>query len=151
MKSTDAKQAQGMSTFFKFTIPVVTGRGLNDRKNRWVKAERNTVERDATLVCFPRLAKNQVPALVKLVRCAPPDVTGRFGLDDDNLAGALKQVRDAVAKQLGVDDRDPRVDFMYGQKPAPRHAVEVIIEAGPDVHVRANCDDPTCRAHWKAA
>lgn len=47
---------------------------------------------------------------VKLLRIAP-----RF-LDTDNLAGALKAVRDEVAKQLGVSDSpDSPVTFGVGQ------------------------------------
>ena len=48
---------------------------------------------------------------VTLTRVAPSN-----GLDDDNLRGALKAVRDGVADALGVDDRDPRVEWKYAQK-----------------------------------
>lgn len=46
---------------------------------------------------------------VMLVRIAPR------ALDDDNLRGALKAVRDGAADALGVDDRDPRVAWRYDQ------------------------------------
>jgi hypothetical protein len=36
-------------------------------------------------------------------------------LDDDNLVGSLKPIRDAVAKWLGVDDGDKRVRWECGQ------------------------------------
>jgi hypothetical protein len=43
-------------------------------------------------------------------------------LDDDNLAGAFKHVRDAVAEHFGIDDGDTaRIRFTYAQcsgKPA---------------------------------
>lgn len=40
----------------------------------------------------------------------------RGELDDDNLRGALKQVRDAVAIELGVpNDADPRFTWVYQQ------------------------------------
>jgi hypothetical protein len=42
----------------------------------------------------------------------------RFGpglLDDDNLAGGFKPLRDAVAQRLGIDDADGRVRWEYGQ------------------------------------
>lgn len=42
----------------------------------------------------------------------------RFGpgtLDDDNLAGGFKPLRDAIAIELGIDDRDGRVRWEYGQ------------------------------------
>lgn len=54
-------------------------------------------------------------------------------LDDDNLAGSLKGVRDAIAAALGVDDRDPKVQWVYGQYPAGRghYWVEVLITGKP--------------------
>jgi hypothetical protein len=36
-------------------------------------------------------------------------------IDDDNLIGGLKHLRDAVAKSLGVDDGDPVIKFQYNQ------------------------------------
>ena len=40
----------------------------------------------------------------------------RGELDDDNLRGALKAVRDGIADALGLaSDRDPRVRWEYGQ------------------------------------
>src|SRR5678815_1117800 len=41
-------------------------------------------------------------------------------LDDDGLRGALKTVRDGVADWLGVDDRDPIVEWRYEQLLCPR-------------------------------
>jgi len=55
----------------------------------------------------PRIAHDCV--VVRLERVAPR------ALDDDNLRGALKAVRDAVAEALGIDDADPRVRWQYGQ------------------------------------
>lgn len=36
-------------------------------------------------------------------------------LDSDNLAGAFKHVRDEIARQIGVDDGDPRIEWRTGQ------------------------------------
>lgn len=52
------------------------------------------------------------------------------GLDTDNLQGSAKHVRDAVAKWLGVDDRDPRVDWPVVQEKGP---AAVVIEVTPVV------------------
>lgn len=41
---------------------------------------------------------------------------GHAKLDDDNLQGAFKAVRDEVATLLGVDDGDPRIIWRYRQK-----------------------------------
>lgn len=52
-----------------------------------------------------------LPCTIELVRVAPRP------LDDDNLRGALKAHRDAVAEWLGCkDDRDPQVRWLYGQR-----------------------------------
>jgi hypothetical protein len=40
---------------------------------------------------------------------------GKAMLDDDNLSSSFKGVRDAIAKSFGIDDRDPRVKWEYGQ------------------------------------
>lgn len=40
---------------------------------------------------------------------------GRRKLDDDNLAGAFKPLRDACSKDLGANDADPRIRWEYGQ------------------------------------
>ena len=68
------------------------------------------------------------PVVVRLTRVAPSN-----GLDDDNLRPALKSVRDGIADALGVDDRDPRVSWEYGQLRgrAREYAVEVEIRRRP--------------------
>jgi hypothetical protein len=63
----------------------------------------------------------QWPMKVTLARLAPRD------LDDDNLRGALKAVRDGVADALGIDDRDPRVTWLYAQEKAKGYAVRITI------------------------
>ena len=48
-------------------------------------------------------------------------------LDDDNLRGALKAIRDGVADWLGVPDNDARVTWRYDQRKGEpkKYAVEV--------------------------
>ena len=54
-------------------------------------------------------------ARVRLVRL------GARALDTDNLAGALKAVRDAVAAWLGVDDGPGGLVWEVDQEPHRRH------------------------------
>lgn len=63
------------------------------------------------------------PLLVTFTRLAPSK-----GLDDDNLRGALKAVRDGMADALGIDDADPRVTWEYGQERRKTYAVRIRIE-----------------------
>lgn len=50
------------------------------------------------------------PLVVTITRVAPSR-----GLDSDNLAGSAKHVRDQIAAELGVDDRDDRVSWHVAQ------------------------------------
>jgi hypothetical protein len=52
-----------------------------------------------------------LPAVVTLTR-----FYRSLPLDDDNLRGALKSVRDGVADYFGVDDGDPRIRWDYAQE-----------------------------------
>lgn len=95
-------------------IPIRTGRGLNDRLHHMVRHRMNQGEQDAVGWMLKGVQRPQVPCTVKLTRLAPSE-----GLDDDNLAGSLKNVRDAVAKWIGVDDGDERVRYTYAQERGP--------------------------------
>lgn len=61
---------------------------------------------------------------ITLTRIAPGE------LDDDNLIGGFKAVRDGVADWLGLNDRDKRLKWLYAQKRgAPKeYAARVLIE-----------------------
>lgn len=54
---------------------------------------------------------------------------GAKQLDDDNLQGAFKAVRDRVAKWLGVDDADDRVKWEYSQRRG-KPGIEIRVEGG---------------------
>lgn len=81
-----------------------------NRREHWAaRARRVRRERKAVAVAFESRAPVSLPAAVTLTRFAPR------ALDGDNLQGALKGVRDAVAFWLGCDDADPRVSWLYDQ------------------------------------
>ena len=52
---------------------------------------------------------------------------GKRKLDTDNLAGAFKAVRDAIAKLLGIDDGSERLVWKYEQKKGD-YAIKIKIE-----------------------
>jgi hypothetical protein len=96
-----------------------TGRGLNAREHPMTRHKRVKAEREVVawwLVQYRRQhGKPAVPCSVLLTRIAPSN-----GLDDDNLVGSLKSVRDEIARWLGVDDKDRNtVRYRYGQKRGP--------------------------------
>ncbi|MBU6231397.1 hypothetical protein KGP36_01910 [Patescibacteria group bacterium] len=54
----------------------------------------------------------------------------RFGprrLDDDNLAGSFKAVRDRIAQLMGIDDGSPLVSWVYKQQPSKEYRVRIEI------------------------
>lgn len=71
------------------------------KKAKLIKSYRNA----AILVRKP-----QIPCQVYLTRIAPRD------LDDDNLRGAFKALRDGIADRIGLPDNDPRVQWFYKQE-----------------------------------
>ena len=77
------------------------GRGKNDREHHMTRARRVKRERAAVGWALRTAARPALPCTVTMTRISPS-----AGLDDDNLVGSLKAVRDAVADWLGVDDRD---------------------------------------------
>lgn len=102
----------------EITLPIVTVSEANRRDHWRVKARRVKAQRRAAWELCPRVG---LPCLVTLIRVSPRE------LDDDNLRGALKAIRDGVADRLGVDDRDPRVEWAYGQRKGSQSVVVELI------------------------
>jgi hypothetical protein len=96
-------------------IPIRTKRGGNNREHHFARSRRVKEERRAVFLMLRQgIATLRLPAVVLLTRGAPS-----AGLDGDNLQGALKAIRDEVAKLFGVDDRDPRIGWQYAQERTP--------------------------------
>ncbi|MBV7475375.1 hypothetical protein [Pseudoxanthomonas sp. PXM05] len=89
-------------------LPVQTVSEANGRDHWRVKARRVKRQRFAARAMTPVMS---LPVVVKLTRLS------RSRLDDDNLRGALKAVRDGVADAFGVADNDPRLTWEYAQAP----------------------------------
>lgn len=94
-------------------------------KSARVQKQRAAV-RDVLAAHFeaPRLQLNG--AVNKLVVMLTRIAQGE--LDDDNLRGALKAVRDAIASWVGTNDRDPLIAWEYGQQRAAQHVYRVRVE-----------------------
>jgi len=113
----------------KVTLPLHTHSGnMGHGREHW-GARRARVKRERTataLVLTPwRHHAWGFPLTVTLVRIAPRALDA-----EDNLTAALKSVRDEVAAQLGVDDRDARVRWLYGQERGAvrEYAVRIEVE-----------------------
>lgn len=111
--------------YLAVTLPVATVSEANRRDHWSTKAKRAKRHRTAARAMCPLVP---LPATVRLVRLSTRT------LDDDNLRGALKAVRDGCADRLGVDDRDPRVTWEYAQeRGVPVGAVRIEISPNDEV------------------
>jgi len=103
-------------------LPLKTVGGLNAREHWRTRSARVKRERQtAALLVQP----HPLPCVVTMTRLSVGV------LDDDNLQGACKAIRDGIADRLGIDDRDPRVSWRYAQRRCKRgeFGVEIQIEA----------------------
>lgn len=108
-------------------LPVHTPSVANLREHWAKRAKRSKHHRT---VAYHRLfdagghTYGRTESSVTLTRISPRR------LDDDNLRGALKAVRDGVADWFGVPDNDPRIKWEYSQergKPK-EHGVRITVE-----------------------
>lgn len=103
-------------------LPIKT-RSPNGSHRSWrtVWRYKRAARAGARQVC----PQHPLPVVVRLVRFSAGV------LDDDNLQGALKPVRDGCSDRLGVPDNDPRIRFEYGQARCKRGEYGVRIEVRP--------------------
>jgi hypothetical protein len=100
-----------MTLPLSFVVPIHTESMSNARLHWSVKAKKVKAQRQATAYRTPPALRALGPLLVvTLTRVSPRE------LDDDNLRGALKSIRDQVASAMGVDDRSKLVRWEYGQE-----------------------------------
>ena len=131
------------------TIPLHIFSEANERGAWHASARRTRDHRRLVEAVLRTKRRPALPAVVTLVRIAP------CALDDDNLARAMKGIRDEVAVwlcpvvvqkgkrrgQLTGNDRDPRVTWRVAQRRGrPReYAVEIHVRAWSMAHPGARC------------
>lgn len=95
-------------------LPIKTGSGLNMREHWRKRAKRVKAERTVAMVRTISSRIPPLPVVVILTRLSAGT------LDDDNLQGAFKAIRDGVADAYGVADNDPRMTWRYDQAKCKR-------------------------------
>jgi len=99
---------------------------LNAREHWRARASRVRREREAAHWTLLDAKRPPLPVVVRLIRVAPRS------LDDDNLQGVFKAIRDGVADAYGIDDKDrARIRFEYDQERGAPHQYGVRIEVWP--------------------
>lgn len=106
-------------------VPIRLRSEANERLH-WAEKARRTKEQREVVGWSLKSARRPMAGLlrVRITRLYPS--LGR-PMDDDNLAGAAKHARDAVAEWLGVDDRDPRVMWSVDQRRGDTWGAEICI------------------------
>jgi hypothetical protein len=94
------------------TLPLRIESVANLRESWQAKSRRTRMQREAAHWQLKATGEQPLPGplTVTLTRIGPRP------LDDDNLAGGFKAVRDGVADWLGRDDADPLLTWRYAQE-----------------------------------
>lgn len=116
------------------TLPIVVRSAANLHESPFVRHRRAKAERGGVLTAFRALI-GIVPPTVPLGYALNVRMTRLGGrkLDDDNLLGAFKAVRDGVADWFGVDDGDPVWTWDTTQLPGGDAGIEIRIRCAPKV------------------
>lgn len=108
------------------TVPIHTISESNAREHWAVKAKRTKLHRVTTSRAVGTVdrvgdfAERGTYAAITLTR------NGARKLDDDNLRGSLKAIRDGVTDGMGLkNDSDPRLRWDYAQEVGKGYSVEI--------------------------
>lgn len=90
------------------TLPLrIESGNIGHGREHWAKRARRVKRERLAAIAVPKFT---LPATVTLTRIAPRT------LDGDNLEAGFKGLRDGIADRAGVDDRDPRITWLYAQE-----------------------------------
>lgn len=106
----------------RFHVPIRLPSLANTRLHWRGMARLKKEQRQVTLCSMIGIPIPPGPHVVTITRSGPRK------LDDDNLAGACKYVRDQIAEVLGVDDGSPLFTWRYEQQ-IGKYGVDVEIVA----------------------
>lgn len=105
----------------RFHVPLRL-QSLSNARAHWRKMDRiKRGHKELTWAAMRGLTLPPPPLVVTITRSGPRE------LDDDNLAGACKYVRDEIARTVGVDDGSDLYTWRYEQR---------IGEYGVDVEIK---------------
>ncbi len=129
MRYFDAAVGQWLTRIRDVTLPLrlVT---LENQREHWAKKAKRAKEQRSLAKwsigwhAFDFVGGDTSTAyIVRLTRVAPRK------LDPGNFQGCFKHVQDGVADWLGIDDGDPRIEWVYQQEQKPKtYACRIVIE-----------------------
>ena len=115
---------------------IRTWSALNERCHWSTRARRAKHERHSIGWLLAGKTRPEPPIRVVMTRRGPTS-----GLDDDNLAGALKGIRDGIATWLGIDDGDQRITWVCKQQRMKMWSV--LVQIVPRTALRKKLTKPT--------
>ena len=116
---------EGIDRMIEVTLPIKIVSVLNEREHHMARYRRTKAHRKASfMVPKPR----KLPCIITLTRIAPRKMDAH-----DNLRAGFKALVDGIAERIGVDDRDPRIEWRYKQERGEpkQYAARVTIEDAP--------------------
>lgn len=113
---------RALARFTKY-LPIRLGSGLNGRGHWALHAPRIAEERKLAYLSTWPVRRIGLPCDVTLTRIGPRR------LDDDNVRGVFKAIRDGIADRLGIKDNDPRVTWRYEQERDKHYGIRITVEA----------------------
>jgi len=109
-----------------FTVPLKVVSEANQHEH-WTKKHHRNQDQQSTINNYWPLSVSAIPVAlpcsIELTRIG----IGR--MDSDNLAGAFKHVRDAIARLIGVDDGSDLIEWRYAQRASDGYSIEIRISA----------------------
>lgn len=109
---------------FVCELPIRTQSEANKREHWSKRHKRLSAHRAVTKIAMRNIETEYMsapPYVVKMTRI------GKKLLDDDNLAGSFKGVRDGVAEAFRLDDGDERFRWIYAQEIGREYKIVVAI------------------------
>lgn len=108
------------------TFEIKTVSEANQREHWAAKHKRKKQQqKDFTFLWRTYRPKVTLPAVIKFTRFSS------HSLDADAVSGAFKHVQDALAREIGVDDADSRIKWLYAQEKINRREIYFTVEVLP--------------------
>jgi hypothetical protein len=115
-----------MEKILEWELPIKTESEMNMSEHWGTRASRANTQKRMINLAFHSHSPIELPCTVRLIRISQRE------LDGDNLQGAFKYVRDAIADNLipglkpGRADGDPRITWEYDQEKGKPIHVKII-------------------------
>lgn len=112
-------------TMISCELAIKTVSLLNKREHWRATARRKKLHRAQVALILRSIGHPTLPVVCRLVR----KTAGMKALDaHDNLPSSQKNVCDEIAKWLGIDDSDPRIQWQYSQEKSGKGDYGIRIE-----------------------